>query len=257
MSLPELLFTKEEAGQTINVWQQEDRRWLEFDDELIQTEINLDRPDYLPESFSRAMLAGVLFTETPKKVLLAGAGGGSTARYFASRFPEVQGESVEISKTIIELAKDYFECPHTGSWHLIEADIRQYVRSTSVSYDLIVLDIAINQQTPDWLLESAFLKHCRSILTEHGHLSINLIVEDGDAFLKSLAVIRQVFDKQTVCLSLAEHRNILVFAYNTMPIYQREDLAVRAEQLRQNWQIEFADFYQQMLKDNPKGSGVI
>lgn len=257
MSSPELLFTTREAEQTINVWQQEERRWLEFDDELIQTEINLDRPDYLPESFSRAMLAGVLFAEMPKRVLLAGAGGGSTARYFASRFPEVVGVSVELSPTIIDVAKEYFECPHTGNWQLIEADIRDYVEACPNKYDLIVIDIAIDQKTPDWLISIEFLSHCRQILTKCGHVSINLIVESDDDFLHALAMIRQAFDKQTFCLSLSEHKNILVFAYNTMPTCSDEELIEKAEQLRVGWQVEFADFYRQMMKDNPQGSGVI
>lgn len=257
MSSTELLFSTQEAGQTINVRQQEERRWLEFGDELIQTEINLDRPDYLPESFSRAMLAGVLFTDMPKRVLLAGAGGGSTARYFASRFPEVKGESVELSKMVIQLAKTYFECPHKDNWQLVEADIQQYVQDCPKRYDLIVIDIAINQYTPDWLLEHRFLTHCRQILTEQGHLSINLIVDGDESFIKALAAIRQVFDKQTVCLGLTEHKNILVFAYNKMPVYSHEKLVSQVQQLQREWQIEFADFYQQMLKDNPKGSGMI
>ena len=61
MAEAELVYSVEENGRLIKVWQQAELRWLEFGDELIQTEIDLARPDFLPESFSRAMLSGALF----------------------------------------------------------------------------------------------------------------------------------------------------------------------------------------------------
>ena len=257
MAEPELICSVTESDQVIKVWQQDNLRWLEFGDELIQTEIDLDRADYLPESFNRAMLAGVMFTDMPKRVLLAGTGGGSTARYFANRFPQVKGDAVELSSIVIDLAKDYFDCPHTGNWDLIQDDIRDYVSQCTHRYDLIVLDIAIEQHTPVWLVEQVFLHHCRALLTEHGHIAINLIVKDAGGFLNAVATIRQVFDKQTVCLSLTEHKNILVYAYNQPCLLSQQEIEQRLPKLQHDWQFEFNDFYQQMLKDNPEGSGII
>lgn len=257
MAEPELIYSVTESDQVIKVWQQDNLRWLEFGDELIQTEIDLDRADYLPESFNRAMLAGVLFTDMPKRVLLAGTGGGSTARYFANRFPEIQGEAVELSAAVIELAKDYFDCPCTGNWDLIQDDIRNYVTQCPHRYDLIVMDIAIDQHTPEWLVERVFLHHCRALLTENGHIAINLIVKDAQAFLDNLAVIRQVFEKQTVCLSLTEHKNILVYAFNQACQHTPQQIEQSLPELQRVWQFEFDDFYQQMLTNNPAGSGII
>jgi len=256
MAEPELVYSVVEADQTIQVWQQDDLRWLEFGDELIQTEITLDRPDYLPESFSRAMLSGVMFTDLPKRVLLAGTGGGSTARYFASRFPEVHGEGVELSPRVIDIAKSYFDWPTGDNWDLIEADIRQYVQNCPNRYDLIVMDIAMDQKTPVWLSEDSFLSDCRACLTPTGHMAINLIVEGADDFVSRLAAIRRVFDRQTVCLSLSEHRNVLVFAFNQIKQQGSPIDSDELTSLEARWLVEFGQFYQQMLLDNPKGSGV-
>ncbi len=256
MTEPELVYSVTEADQTIQVWQQDGLRWLAFDDELIQTEIALDRPDHLPESFSRAMLSGVMFSEQPKRVLLAGTGGGSTARYFASRFPDITGEGVELSSTVIDIAQNYFDWPMGDNWQLIEADIRQYVQNCSYRYDLIVMDIAVGQKTPTWLSDVSFLNRCRACLTPEGHMAINLIVENADDFVSRLAAIRQAFDRQTVCLSLSEHRNVLVFAFNQRP-QQASDIDLDdLTSIEARWQIEFGQFYQQMLLDNPVGSGI-
>lgn len=256
MAEAELLYATEEDGRPIKVWQQSGLRWLEFGDELIQTEIDLARPNYLPESFNRAMLSGTLFTgQVPNKVLLAGTGGGSTARYFANRFPDVVGDAVDLSATVLDIAQRFFECPSHGNWQLIQADIREYVQQCQTRYDLIVMDIAIGQASPEWIIDPVFLKGCRQLLTDSGHISINLIVENEKGFLTQLAAIRQAFDRQTICVSLSEHRNVIILAFN-----QLNHLEPRTNQfskLEDQWQIEFGQFYQQMLKDNPKGSGVI
>ena len=256
MAEAELCYAIEEDGRPIKVWQQSGLRWLEFGDELIQTEIDLARPDYLPESFNRAMLSGALFTgQVPDKVLLAGTGGGSTARYFANRFPDVIGDAVDLSATVLGIAQRFFECPFEGNWQLIQADIREYVQNCPTRYDLIVMDIAIGQASPDWITDPVFLNGCRRLLTDTGHIAINLIVENEQGFLTQLAAIRQAFDRQTACVSLSEHRNVIILAFNQLN--HLEPKTGQFSQLEGQWQIEFGQFYQQMLKDNPKGSGII
>jgi len=73
--------------------------------------------------------------------------------------------------------------------------------------------------------------------------------------LTQLAAIRQAFDRQTVCVSLSEHRNVIILAFNQLNHIELKP--GQFSQLEDQWQIEFGQFYQQMLKDNPTGSGVI
>ena len=72
-----------------------------------------------------------------------------------------------------------------------------------------------------------------------------------------MAVIREAYDRQTVCLSLAEHRNVLVFAFNHIDQAGTALAQADLDILERQWQVEFGQFYQQMLLDNPKGSGVL
>jgi spermidine synthase len=256
MDRAELLYSTVDVGSPIKVWQQSGLRWLEFGDDLIQSEIDIARPDFLPESFNRAMLSGALFNgETPEKVLLAGTGGGSTARYFANCFPHVKGDAVDLSSVVLDIAQRFFDCPNQGNWQLIEADIRDYVQQCSTYYDLIIMDIAIGQASPDWIIDPVFLRCCRQLLTHNGHIAINLIVENEQGFVTQLAAIRQAFDRQTVCISLPEHRNVIVLAFNQIAGLIPEPTAFNA--LEAQWHIEFGQFYLQMLKDNPKNSGVL
>ncbi|MDT8370398.1 MAG: methyltransferase [Gammaproteobacteria bacterium] len=254
-SVPILIFSQQTADKNIRVWQQDERRWLDFADGLIQSEITLGKPDILPLVLNRAMLAGMLFVGPPKRILLAGTGGGAMARYVADRFPDVIGDAVEISETIVELAKDYFEFPF-NNWQLITTDNVDYVQDCQQKYDLIVIDIAVDQKTPTWLIKQSFLQHCRSLLTTRGHIAFNLLVDNADSFMHSLAVLRKVFERRTLCLSLPNYRNIVVMGFKNKPSFLDDDIGSKLAELEMAWGIEFTQFYQQMLKDNPKNSGV-
>lgn len=249
-----LLDQKTAEGGSLQVWQQANLRYLDFADGLLQSAIDINDPGVLPFSLNRAMLAGSLFSAPIKRVLLAGAGGGASARFLAHRFPDIEGEAVEISAEIAGIARQYFEFPKSWSSHI--EDIRQFIHQSQAPYDVILLDIAVAQKTPDWILNADFLQQCRAQLTVKGHLAINLLVDDADGFLAALKVIRQVFNKRTVCLSLENHRNIVVFAFNDAPEFLPPLTEQRMQSLMQYWSIELDAFYQRMQKENPAGSGI-
>ncbi len=253
---PRILFEQQSDDGDIRVWHQYDRRWLEFNDGLIQSEIILNMPEILPLVLNRAMLAGMLFVELPKCVLLAGVGGGTTARYFSACFTDVAGDAVEVSEVISHIATDFFEFPSHKNWQLITEDIANYVQHCQQKYDLIVIDIAVDQTTPSWIVERKFLQKCRSLLTQNGQLSLNLLVDDENDFMRDLSVIREVFDRKTACLSLANHRNTVILAFNNQPQQLPKEWDKHVSKLESLWGLEFGEFYQQMLKDNPTDSGI-
>jgi len=255
-TVPQLIVNQQNTDETIRVWQQNNRRWLDFDDGLIQSEIILNHPEILPLPLNRAMLAGMIFEPAPKRVLLAGTGGGATARYFAHRFPDVKGDAVEKSATIAGIAKEYFDFPSVDTWQIIIENIVDYVQQCQQRYDLILIDIAVDQKTPEWLLERQFLQQCRSLLTASGQVVINLLVGDANEFMHHLSTLRAVFERRTVCLSMPNYRNTVILAFNHPPTFSVNDIAKRAEELGIEWEIEFKLFYQQMLNDNPSNSGI-
>ncbi|MEX1199251.1 MAG: hypothetical protein WEB02_00535 [Methylophaga sp.] len=249
-----LLNQKTADGGSIHVWQQANLRYLDFADGLLQSAIDINDPGILPLPLNRAMLAGSLFSAPIKRVLLAGTGGGASARFLAHWFPDTHGEAVEISAEIAGIARQYFEFPK--SWPIHIEDIQQFIRQPQAAYDMILLDIAVDQRTPDWILNADFLQQCRNQLTAKGHLALNLLVDDANGFLAALKLIREVFAKRTVCLSLASHRNIVVFAFNDAPEFSPPLPTQRLQSLMQYWSIELDEFYQRMQKENPAGSGI-
>lgn len=255
---PVLLHHHEDLGINLDVFEKGNLRWLSFGDNCIQSIIDLEDPGSLHSPVYRAMLAVLFFTPTPERVLLLGTGGGVLARYFHHRQTAIQGDAVEISGVIADIASQFFEFPgQEQGWRTVISDAQEYICQSKQYYDLIFLDIAEKGLSPTWMFEPDFLEHCRKRLGDDGALVLNIIPKDAGFFSKALWNIRQAFDLYTVCLSVPEHTNVLVFAFNGIPQYSKISmLGQRVPELIQKWGLEFDQFLTRMKEINPRGSGV-
>jgi len=249
---PELLFQREIHHDLIEVWQQDEIRWLSIN-RVEQTRINIEHPERLASPVYHAYLAVLLFINKPESVLLAGSGGGAVTRYLHHKDPDIRGDAIEIIATVAELAKKYFEFPEAG-WNLNINDIKRWQGN---HYDLIFLDIAEAGLTPEWLVRDEMLLHLKQQLTPNGALVINLLVTNDESFSKKLKLIRNVFKRRTLCLSVPGYKNVVVYAFNQQPPYREtEDLESRLSDMEEIWGIDFEKQLGQLQKDNPFGSGI-
>lgn len=247
-----LLFQEAAHGGLVEVWQKRNTRFLTINS-VVQSCLNVEQPAQLASPLYNAFLAALLFIESPKKVLLAGLGGGALANYLHHLMPEIQGEAVEINETVAAVAKRYFDFPET-QWDISIKDIRQWSGS---DYDLMFLDIAENDLTPAWLISEDMLTHLKRQLSVQGVLIINLLVDNAYSLSSSLMTIRKIFKRKTLCLGVQDHNNIVVFAFNQQPVYCSEnELTVHIKKLAEVWPLDFNVLLAQLLKDNPEGSGV-
>jgi spermidine synthase len=253
------LHRERDGDRIIEVFDEDGLRWLVFGDGVVQSVIDVNEPALLPSPVARAVLACLLFVPAPDRVLLLGAGGGSLARYLHARRPGVRGDAVERSAAVADVTRRFFDVPGSDQgWRLLVADARDHLAVCETGYDLVVADFAEGDTTPAWLAGEAFLRGCRRCLSRTGVLAVNLLVDDSRAFKRFLAAVRQAFDRRTLCLSVPDHRNLVVFAFTAAPRYRRaEDLAARAVELQAVWGLEFAEFLARLLEDNPPGSGVL
>ena len=247
-----LLFQENTAEGLLEVCSEGTLRCLHLDT-IEQTRIDISPPDQLASAVQRYFLASLLFIETPEKVLLGGLGGGALARYLHARKPEIQGEAVELNETIAALAEDYFYFPKER-WKITVDDIRHW---HGRNYDLMVVDIAEGELTPAWLTSEEMLLQLKQQLSSQGVLVIDLLVDDARSFAQSLAGIRKVFERRTLCLGVPDHRNILVFAFNQQPTdCSIKELSARVKGLSETWGLEFSVFIEQLKNDNPESNGI-
>lgn len=234
----------------LEIWDEDDKRSLWFEDSLLQSEIYISDPAVLPNPINRAMLAHLMFVDTPRHVLLAGCGGGSIARWFHARAPQIHGRAIEISPDIARLAFEYFDFPDSQSnWQLSVDDIRDYLVAPGPLYDFILLDLEEEQLTPKWATSSAFLNSCSQRLTEQGVMTINLIPKNTDDFVQALTHIKHAFPEQILCLADNYTRNILVLAFKS-PIKNLElDKKIALD--KRYWGLDFQGFLRSIEKNNP------
>lgn len=250
---PVLCFRKKTPVSLVEVWQEGNQRWLSINS-IEQSRIDIVNLDKLVSPVQQAYLASLLFTESPGKVLCCGLGGGAIARYLYHIDPELKGEAVEKDSLIADLSKRYFNFPGKN-WSIIIDDIRQW---QGFDYDLIIADIAENKLMPAWLTSEKMLLQYKQQLSLDGVLVINFLVSDAQAFSQKLAMVRNVFERRTLCLGVPKHKNVIVFAFNNQPQYSSmEQLASRVQDLSDLWRLDFNVLLLQLQKDNPVGSGVL
>ncbi len=250
------LIHQHQSNPPISVYQQEQQRWLTFDDDITQSLIELNHPGQLPSPVNQAMLASLMATNTPKQVLLAGTGGGSIARFFHHHQPTTHGHAVEISAVVANIAHRFFEFPAPSSnWQLIVNDIRSHLLQSTQRYDLIIVDISENLATPQWVIQPEFLIACQRAMSNEGVLVINFLGSDALQFATSLIALRQAFPNRTACLTIPNHRNTLMYgasndcSWSDIPTGQ-------INQKTALWRLNFSQMHQQLKQENPAHSGL-
>lgn len=239
MTTARCIYREEREAAHVEIWDEGEHRSLWFDDVILQTEINLNDPAVLPNPVNRAMLAHLMFDRPLQRVLLAGCGGGAIARWFHARAPEVAGDAVELSPVVARLAREYFDFPRPDThWRLLVGDVRDHLAQRPPHYDFILVDLEENQLTPDWVTDDRFLESCRSALTAHGVLTLNLLPRDQRAASEALLRIRRAFAGDTLLLNDPEHDNLLALAFgSSAPSVPDGDGLAR---LGRRWGIDFA-----------------
>lgn len=247
-----LCFQEQTSSGLIEIWQKNNQRWLMID-EVEQSRIDIENNMKLLAPLHHAFLAILLFIETPKKVMFAGMGGGAVARYLCDTIPGINGDAVEKNSLIANLATRYFDFPENNiSIHV--ADIRQW---RGRSYDLIIVDIAEGESTPAWLFSEEFLNQLKCQLSHDGVIVFNILIEDPQSFKSMLQMMRYIFDKRTLCLTVPDYKNIVVSVFNNQPRSLGKQLDLRDKKLMRYRGIDFEYLSSQLIKDNPAGSGII
>src|SRR5215213_7292600 len=116
-------------------------RTLHIGSDTVQSAMRLTRPYDLELSYTRSMMAFLLFMPLPKDVLLIGLGGGSLAKFIHRRLPHARVKAVEVSPQVLAIARNYFHVPVDGpEFEVIVGDCSEYVARDYVAADVLIVD---------------------------------------------------------------------------------------------------------------------
>lgn len=129
-----------------------------------------DKYDNFRESFDRLNLA----TTEIKNVLLLGFGLGSIPfmleKVFAKKYTYT---GVEIDEAVIYLASRYVLDELVSDIEVVQADAYAFINQNRVRYDLICIDIFVDDKIPDIFLTEEFLRDVSENLTKTGCILFN------------------------------------------------------------------------------------
>lgn len=223
----------------------------------VQSSMNIHDPIALVLTYTRSMMAFLLWHENPQSVLLIGLGGGSLAKYLLNYHPTCAIDVVEIQPDIVSLAHRYFNLPQDPRITIHITDGYSYLRDTQKEYDVILVDAFDKNGVCDSILHPAFFDACADRLANHGVVSINLWSSQREVFVTAIDYVRQSFTNHTWQLPVAGKGNVIVLAaHRPLPQNPWSALRSRATKLEAQYGLEFSAFIRDLQRWN-KGPSLL
>lgn len=112
-----------------------------------------------------------------KNVLVLGFGAGSVASLLTEKYNfDCNITGIEKDQIVIHLARKYFNLNRFKNLELICEDAYDYVQTHSKKFDVIIVDLYIDDQVPKCFHEKRFLKQLDRLLQDQGVLFFNKMV---------------------------------------------------------------------------------
>lgn len=219
-------------GYTVEVKENNGLRTLHFGSAWMQGAMRLDSPFDLVFEYTRVMMAALLLrgADFPKRVLLIGLGAGSQAKFLYRHRPSAHLTVVEIEPKVVDAAYESFLLPvDPARIEVVIGDGVEFVKTTELTFDLILVDGFNDHSHPGDLNTLPFYKACRERLSDQGILAVNLIglsdgVKGGFAFIES------AFGQRALRFPRCASGNTIAFAVKGERVdVTLSDLQARAE----------------------------
>jgi spermidine synthase len=107
-----------------------------------------------------------------RRVAIIGLAGGTIARQFTAVYGPVPIDGVEIDPAIVEAGRRYFGMTEPNL-HVVEADGRTFMRTTTATYDVVAIDAFQQPYIPFQLTTLEFFQEVRAHLSRHGVICLN------------------------------------------------------------------------------------
>ena len=226
-------------------------RTLHIGSDTVQSAMRIARPNDLELSYTRSMMAFLLFAPVPKRALLIGLGGGSVAKFMFHRLPRVHIRAVELSPQVVAIARKYFQVPaNQPRLEIIVGDGSEYIERQDAAADAVIVDGYGADAHAEELASKSFYDACRDRLNPGGMFVVNLWGGDRQ-FTTLLKRIEGAFPEGTLCLPAERPGNVIVFGFKDDPgAFEWKKLAARAEKLEDDLGLEFPRFATALRKMN-------
>ncbi len=112
-----------------------------------------------------------------KNILVLGVGGGSIIKYLVKKYgvkSKIIG--IEIDEELINIANTFFNLNNIDHVKIINQDAKDYVATTNKKFDLIIIDLFIDSNMPEFLFSKEFIDSLKKIVLPNGYLLFNTML---------------------------------------------------------------------------------
>lgn len=150
-------------------------------EEVIESQVDLRRPEQLLIPYTRAMFLSYLYQPQPRRVLIVGLGGGAMVHFLRKHDPQLQVDVVEVDPVVVQAAERYFGIRGDARLRVLTQDAFEYLPATEERYDVIYMDAFLKPSAetdstgvPLKLKTTEFYRGVRQKLTPEGVMVFNL-----------------------------------------------------------------------------------
>lgn len=248
----QILHTTLTDSGSIVVLEDRTTRSLHFDNGPVQSRMYLADPYSLALTYTRHLMACLLFRPEPKRVLQIGLGGGSAAKFLWHYFPETDTCVVEQTPEVLEIAYEYFALPRDGRLAVQIGNGVEFVCADRAGpgYDLLMVDAYEAHQMCPQVAQQGFVNACRERLAPGGVLTMNLWSGRREAYHAALEALALGFDHRVLVLPVPGKSNVIALAFEAEPELSVRRLRPVALALADRLQMDFGRFLRQLQRSN-------
>jgi spermidine synthase len=128
-----------------------------------------------------------------KSVLILGLGAGSVANLLTKTFhKDCRMVGVERDKVVLELASKYFHIDRFPNLSIHHADACEFVKTCKERFDLVVVDVFVDDTTPAVFADPGFLEALNDLLSDTGIVCCNRMVNTPESKEQAIRLLHSV-----------------------------------------------------------------
>jgi spermidine synthase len=237
---------------SVEVSEMDGVRSLHLGGDAIQSSIRIADPERLELSYTRAMMAFLLFQAAPRDVLMVGLGGGSIARFLHHHFERTRITAVEINPKVITVARQYFGLPEDDErLTVVTTDGAAFVPDHPASADVLFHDAFDDGDTVSALCTQDFFDACGRALRPNGVFVMNFMADEPhfDTYFERIA---KTFNNRALAMPTGDRVNRIVFAIkSSITRMSIESLTREAASLEKRYGLPMKSSLKDLLRYNP------
>lgn len=157
--------------------------------------LNAPKANYSFGSLHKVMKRAIeqIDLTTVNSCLLLGMGAGSAVKIIHGTNDDIKIDAIELDKAVIETAIEDFGINQRHNLKIIEADAFTFMQTVSKRYDLIIIDLFIDDETPAQVYQQEFLINCKNSLLPHGTIIFNAAIPGKPSQPKNESLLKDIF----------------------------------------------------------------